>query len=53
MSLSQIRDEFRVPARLGARVRVRYVSGRPRTGTITGATHDNRVLILYDAGGAS
>lgn len=44
MSLASIRDEYRVPARIGARVSC-YVPGDPvYTGVITGSQEDELIV---------
>lgn len=47
MSLARIRDEFRVPARLGARVTAELAHGRHDPGAVVGSTGDH-ILIQFD-----
>lgn len=50
MSLARIRDEFRIPARPGARVTVQTPFTPPVDGTITGSL-DDWVIVRRDDGG--
>lgn len=48
MSLPQIRDEYRVPARLGARVAIRIPGEGDYHGTITGCTDLGGIVVNFE-----